>query len=92
MIDHILGQAKPTEKKVTAEELLKPDAGEDALAHLGHDHGHDHDQHHDHDHGHDQITVTTMITITTISIMTTTMATITTISTTTTMAGEEVIA
>jgi trigger factor len=47
VIDHILGQATPTEKKVTAEELIKSaDAGE------GHDHGHDHAHHH-HDHGHD---------------------------------------
>ena len=62
VIDHILGQAKPTDKKVTAEELLKPDPREDALEHLGHDHddhGHDHDHahdhahhHHDHDHAH----------------------------------------
>ena len=59
VIDHILGLAKPVDKKVTAEELLKPDAREDALAHLGHDHAHDHDHahghdhhHHDHDHGH----------------------------------------
>jgi trigger factor len=53
VIDHILGLAKPVDKKVTAEELLKPDAREDALAHLGHDHAHDHAHDHDHDHGHD---------------------------------------
>lgn len=57
VIDHILEQAKPAEKKVTVEELLKPAPGdEDALAHM-HDHGHDHDHahhdHHHHDHGHD---------------------------------------
>jgi trigger factor len=51
VIDHILGQAKPTDKKVTAEELLKPDPREDALEHLGHDHAH-HDHAHDHDHDH----------------------------------------
>lgn len=57
VIDHILEQAKPAEKKVTVEELLKPAPGdEDALADM-HDHGHDHDHahhdHHHHDHGHD---------------------------------------
>ncbi len=58
VIDHILEVAKPAEKKVTPEELLKPVAGDDdALAHVhhhahGHDHGHDH-SHHDHSHGHD---------------------------------------
>jgi trigger factor len=65
VIDLILEQAKPVEKKVTVEELLRPAAGEDeALAHAhhhhdhdhGHDHGHDHshahDHHHDHDHHH----------------------------------------
>jgi trigger factor len=60
VIDHILGQAKPVEKKVTAEELLKSAEGadHDHLAHdhshhdHGHDHAHDHDHDHDHDHGH----------------------------------------
>jgi trigger factor len=55
VIDHILGQAKPTEKKVTAEELIKSAEGleEDDHEH-GHDHAHGHDHgHHDHDHGHD---------------------------------------
>ena len=52
VIDHILGLAKPVDKKVTAEELLKPDPREDALEHLGHDHAHDHDHDHAHDHGH----------------------------------------
>lgn len=52
VIDHILEVAKPAEKKVTPEELLKPVAGDDdALAHVHH-HAHDHAHHHDH-HGHD---------------------------------------
>jgi trigger factor len=67
VVDHILEQAKPVEKKVAVEELLKPVDGEidDAThAHHHHDHdhhGHDHDHHHDHHHhdhdhghGHDQ--------------------------------------
>jgi trigger factor len=64
VVDYILEQAKPADRKVTAEELLKPMAGDDdglALAHDhdhehgGHDHhhGHDHDHHHDHGHHHD---------------------------------------
>lgn len=62
VIDHILGQAKPTDKKVTAEELLKSaedlEGHDHAHGHHHHDHGHDHDHghghhHHDHDHGHD---------------------------------------
>jgi trigger factor len=53
VIDHILEVAKPAEKKVTPEELLKPVAGDDdALAHV-HRHAHDHAHHHDHSHGHD---------------------------------------
>jgi trigger factor len=56
VIDHILEKAKPTDKKVTAEELLKSAEGEHehdhaAHAHAHHDHAHDHD--HDHDHAHD---------------------------------------
>jgi trigger factor len=56
VIDHILGQAKPTEKKVTAEELIRSAAAGDPHDH-GHDHAHHHDHghhdhHHDHDHGH----------------------------------------
>ena len=67
VIEHILGQAKPTEKRVSVEELLRPMAGEGELvggaAHPhgpgdhehdghGHDHRHHgHDHHHDHDHG-----------------------------------------
>jgi trigger factor len=54
VIEHILAQAKPTEKKVPAEELLKAVEGGDEDIHLGHEHGHDHDHHHhDHDHAHD---------------------------------------
>ncbi|MDX2205944.1 MAG: trigger factor [Hyphomicrobiaceae bacterium] len=52
VIDHILALAKPTEKKVSVEELMKPVEGDD-VAHVleaGHHHGHDHG--HDHDHGH----------------------------------------
>lgn len=62
VIDHILEQAKPAEKKVTVEELMKP-APEDMEAalmqhthdhsHHDHDHDHDHHHHHGHDHGHD---------------------------------------
>ena len=62
VINHILEQAKPAERKVPAEELLKPAGSEGDLAahdhhhHAGHDHahdhqGHDHSHHHDHDHG-----------------------------------------
>jgi len=62
VIDHIVEQAKPVDKKVPIEELLKsadpaedhPHLGHDH-AHDHHDHGHDHDHHHhdhDHDHGH----------------------------------------
>jgi trigger factor len=55
VVDYILAQAKPVEKKVTVEELLKPMAGDDAALALAHDHVHehgDHDHDHDHDHGH----------------------------------------
>ncbi|HEX5999813.1 MAG TPA: trigger factor [Hyphomicrobiaceae bacterium] len=58
VIDYVLEQAKPTEKTVSVEELMKPIEGEDtwagAAAHAGHDHDHhDHDHHHhDHDHHH----------------------------------------
>ncbi len=56
VIDHILGQAKPAEKKVSVEELMKPVEGDD-VAHVleaghNHDHDHNHDHHHDHDHHH----------------------------------------
>ncbi len=52
VIEHIVAQAKPTEKKVSAEELLKAVEGGDEDAHLDHEHGHDH-AHHQHEHDHD---------------------------------------
>jgi len=56
VIDHILEQAKPVDKKVTVAELLKPDEDDGLALPAGvphaHDHGHDH-HHHDHDHHHD---------------------------------------
>jgi trigger factor len=62
VVDHIIEQAKPAERKVSVEELLKPVADDmgwlDAAAQHGHEHdhhGHDHDHHHhghDHDHHH----------------------------------------
>jgi trigger factor len=52
VVDHILEQAKPTDKKVSVEELLKPEDDADAHLHHGHDHGHEHHDH-DHSHGHD---------------------------------------
>jgi trigger factor len=57
VIDHIIEQAKPAERKVSVEELLKPvDDGvgwlDDAAQHE-HSHDHDHDHHgHSHDHDH----------------------------------------
>ena len=53
VVEHILAQSKPVEKKVSVEELLKNDEDEDAHLHLGHDHAHDHSHDHGHDHGHD---------------------------------------
>jgi trigger factor len=58
VIDYILEQAKPAEKNVSVEELLKPVEDESALAaavaHGEHGHDHAHDHHHGHDHhGHD---------------------------------------
>ena len=68
VIDHILQHVTPVEKKVTAEDLLKPMEGDEPAGHVhdhnhdhhghdhGHDHAHDHDHHHhdhDHTHGHD---------------------------------------
>jgi trigger factor len=54
VIEHIVEQAKPAERKVSIEELLEP--VEDDMAWLEaaaqHDHEHDHDHHHDHEHGH----------------------------------------
>jgi trigger factor len=65
VIEHILSHAKPIDRKVTVEELLKPDDDEEALLPIGpddshdHDHSHDHDQSHghahDHAHGHDRV-------------------------------------
>jgi len=66
VIEHIIEQAKPGEKKVSVDELLKPVEDEmgwlEAAAQHDHDHhDHDHDHHdhdhpdhdhHDHDHGH----------------------------------------
>ena len=53
VIDHVLEQAKPTDRKVSVEELLKPDASPEWAAIAQHEHaGHDHDHDHDHDHGH----------------------------------------
>jgi trigger factor len=68
VIDYILTQASPTEKKVSVEELLKPVDNEETLVaarahdhhhdhdhahdHAHHDHAHDHDHHHGHDHDH----------------------------------------
>ena len=58
VIDHIIEQAKPAEKQVSVEELLKPIEDEmawlEAAAQHEHDHDHDHDHgHHGHDHHHD---------------------------------------
>lgn len=66
VIDHIVEQAKPVDKKVSVDELLKPDeddglpllAGPDHVhdhdhSHDHHHHDHDHHHGHDHDHGHD---------------------------------------
>ena len=56
VVDYILEQAKPAEKKVSVEELFKPVAGDDdglQHAHHHHDHHHDHDHHHGHQHDHD---------------------------------------
>jgi trigger factor len=54
VVDYIVSQASPTDRKVSREELLKPIEGEDhGHLHHGHEH-HDHDHHHDHHHhGHD---------------------------------------
>src|SRR5262245_27704845 len=66
VIDHIIEQAKPAERKVSVEELLKPvddgvgwldDAAQHEHGHDHHGHSHDHDHHdhghHDDHHGHD---------------------------------------
>src|SRR5262245_24150145 len=54
VVDLIVTQAKPSEKKVTAAELLKPEEP-DGLGQHVHDHAHgehDHDHDHTHDHSH----------------------------------------
>jgi len=65
VVDHILAKAKVTDRKVTAEDLLKAvEAGDDLPHEHGqgevhhhhdhaHDHAHDHGHDHDHAHGHD---------------------------------------
>jgi trigger factor len=58
VVDYILAEAKPIERKVSREELLKPMEGEADLPHVhgaahSHGHHHDHDHDHDHHHGHD---------------------------------------
>ena len=59
VVDYIVAQAQPAERKVSREELLKPIDGEDhGHLHHGHEphdheHHHDHDHHHGHDHSHD---------------------------------------
>jgi trigger factor len=52
VIEHILSHAKPIDRKVTVEELLKPDDDEEALLPIGPDDSHDHDHSHEHDHSH----------------------------------------
>ncbi len=52
VVDYIVAQAAPTDRKVSREELLKPIEGDDhGHLHHGHEH-HDHDHHHHHDHDH----------------------------------------
>ena len=51
VVDYVADQAKPAEKKVSVEDLLKTAEGEDDLPDGGH-HQHHHDHHHDHDHHH----------------------------------------
>ena len=53
VVEHILEQAKPVDKTVSVEELMKPDEEEHAHLHYGGDHGHDHAHDHGHDHSHD---------------------------------------
>jgi len=53
VVDLIVSQAKPAEKKVTVAELLQPEEPDGLMPHLLHDHAHEHGEHdHDHDHGH----------------------------------------
>jgi trigger factor len=52
VVGHVIEQAKPADKKVSVEELLKPAEDETGwLESAAHDHDHDHE--HDHGHGHD---------------------------------------
>jgi trigger factor len=66
VVDYIVEQARPKDRKVSREELLKPIEGEEhghLHGHGPHDHDHHHHDHehhhhghdhsHDHDHGHD---------------------------------------
>jgi trigger factor len=53
VVDLIVSQAKPAEKKVAAAELLQPDEPDTLMPHALHDHAHDHAEHHHHDHDHD---------------------------------------
>jgi trigger factor len=54
VVGHVIEQAKPAERKVSVEELLKPAEDETGwLESAAHDHDHDHQHDHDHDHGHD---------------------------------------
>ena len=50
VIEHILSQAKPVDRHVSVEELLKPDDDEEAHLQVGHDQAQAHDHAH-HDHG-----------------------------------------
>jgi len=50
VIEHILSQAKPVDRHVSVEELLKPDDDEEPHLQVGHDHAQAHDHAH-HDHG-----------------------------------------
>jgi trigger factor len=56
VIDHIIEQSKPAERKVSVDELMKPVEDEmawlEAAAQHEHDHDHDHQHEHDHDHAH----------------------------------------
>jgi trigger factor len=56
VVDYIVEQAKPTDRKVSREELLKPIEGEEhghLHGHEPHDHDHHHHDHDHHHHGHD---------------------------------------
>jgi trigger factor len=63
VLEHIVQQAKPVDRKVTLEELLKPIDGDEGLLEAqgsyrdpdlavhDHEHDHEHDHRHDHEHG-----------------------------------------